>query len=74
MREDRFSNTEADAAAYERHRAQDDVDDRPTLAELQRDEGDEDCLHLHQKDTSDPNDPWAEQVWVCTVCEQVCEP
>ena len=43
MREDYFTNTEADAAAYERHHVEPDYgDDRPTLAELQRDEAD-DC-------------------------------
>jgi hypothetical protein len=68
MREDRFTNMEADAAAYERHRAQDDVNDRPTLAELQRDEGDEDCLHLHQS-----RDTWG-GAWMCDDCSAVCEP
>jgi hypothetical protein len=39
MKEDHFTNTEADAAAYERHCIVPDYgDDRPTLAELQRDE------------------------------------
>jgi len=38
MREDYFTNTERDAAAYERARSADDPSDRPTLAELQRDE------------------------------------
>ena len=48
MREDYFTHTEADAAAYERHRSTDDYDDRPTLAELQRDE----------RITSEPFDAW----------------
>ena len=43
MREDQFTNTPEDAAAYERARAADDVDDRPTLAELERDDADCTC-------------------------------
>jgi hypothetical protein len=43
MREDYSTHTEADAAAYERHHIEPDYgDDRPTLAELQRDEADDD--------------------------------
>lgn len=41
MREDYFTYTEADAAAFERHRAADEYDERPTRAELARDEADE---------------------------------
>ena len=41
MREDHFTNTPEDAGAYERTRSADDRDDRPTLAELQRDEADD---------------------------------
>ena len=37
MKEDYFTNTPEDAARYEARRAEPD-DDRPTLAELQRDE------------------------------------
>jgi len=41
MREDRFTNTEADAARYEEMRAETDAAaDRPTLAELDGDEYD----------------------------------
>jgi len=41
MREDHFTNTEADAAAYERVRSADDYEpDAPTLAEATRDEAD----------------------------------
>lgn len=42
MKEDHFTNTPKDAAAYEQYRAGDDYEEpRPTLAELQRDEGNE---------------------------------
>ncbi len=37
MTEDRFTNTEADAGEWERHRAEPD-DNRPTLAEVNLDE------------------------------------
>ena len=37
MRDDHFTNTEADAGAYERQRAQDDYDDdRPSPSDLAR--------------------------------------
>lgn len=39
-REDRFTSTEHDASLYAAHHA-DDPDPRPTLAEMQRDEADE---------------------------------
>jgi hypothetical protein len=48
-REDHFTNTPEDAAAYERARSADDVDDRPTRAEAERDEaGDAPCNMLHE--------------------------
>jgi len=41
MTEDRFTNTPEDAATYERHIVPDYGDESPTLAELQRDEYDD---------------------------------
>lgn len=42
MREDTFTNTVEDAAAYEQVRGRDEyIDDRPTRAELDRDEQDD---------------------------------
>lgn len=41
MREDRYTHSEADAAAYERMRSADDPDDQPTLLEAERDEADD---------------------------------
>jgi hypothetical protein len=71
MREDRFTNTPEDAARYEARRGQaDDVDDRPTLAELQRD----DCQHLHQSDLAGRVvwPPDYNSTFVCDDCGQVC--
>lgn len=42
MREDTFTNTVADAAAYERARGLSDwIDDRPTAAELAEDDSED---------------------------------
>lgn len=42
MRDDTFTNTEADAAAYEQLRGRDHwIDDRPTRAELEAEEADD---------------------------------
>ena len=50
MREDYFTNTPEDAARYEEMRAETDAAaDRPTLAELQRDEA---------EDTDDTDVDW----------------
>lgn len=70
MREDHFTNTPEDAGAYEARRGQaDDVDDRPTLAELERDEYDhapgEYCIEWVGVDlaTFGPD-----KVWACVEC------
>jgi rubrerythrin len=63
MREDRFTNTEHDAALYEERRGQaDDLDDRPTRAEAERDA----CEHLNQSEDIRP-------VWVCDDCGAMCD-
>lgn len=69
MREDRFTNTEHDAGLYEARRGQsDDVDDRPTRGEAERDA----CKHLHQSDTADLDaNLIAEAIWVCDDCGEV---
>lgn len=42
MREDTFTNTVEDAASYEQLRGRDEyIDDRPTRAELERDDADD---------------------------------
>ena len=56
MKEDHFTNTPEDAAQYEACRGEaDDVDDRPTLAELQRDEYvDDDDEPFDEEPTEEP--------------------
>ena len=72
--EDHFTNTPQDAAAYEQYRAGDDDELRPTKAELDRDDDDQECLHLHQDDIADLEaDPMAQAVWVCSGCGKVCD-
>ena len=61
MREDQFTNTEHDAALYEQRRGQaDDVDDRPTRGEAERDECEHDLAWL----------TWP----LCPDCGEVVEP
>jgi hypothetical protein len=62
VREDHFTSTEADAAAYERMRSADDPDDRPSRAEAERD----DCEHLDQHED-------IRSVWVCDDCGAMCD-
>jgi hypothetical protein len=70
MREDYSTNTEADAARYEDMRAETDAAaDRPTLAELQRDDADhasgEYCIEWVGVDL-EPDGP--DKVWACVEC------
>lgn len=64
MKEDYVTSTEHDAALWERRRGEaDDVDPRPTRAELDRDE----CQHDYLSEDT-------RVVWVCDDCgQQVCD-
>ena len=61
MKDDRFTNTPVDAAAYEQYRAGEDYKEpRPTKAELDRDEADELGLQVFMDPEDDEQDDWVE--------------
>jgi len=74
MSEDRFTNTPEDAGRYEAHCVVPDYgDDRPTLAELQRDEDDDESAHASGEYCIEwvgvdlaPDGP--DKVWACVEC------
>lgn len=73
MREDRFTSTEADAAVFERARSADEPSERPTRAEAERDEHDDqrDCPDCEQgKHANCLGDAWSNKAddWVPCPC------
>jgi hypothetical protein len=67
MREDDFTNTPEDAAAYEALRGRAEwIDDRPTRAELEADDYDDWRWHREQQRVAQRPDPWLP--WTCQRC------
>lgn len=64
---DTFTNTVADAAAYERAFAPDRDDDRPTLADLAEDGADGTCGPIRHSDPIYSSHPYS---WECARCEK----
>lgn len=67
MREDTFTNTPEDAAAYEQLRGRDAwIDDRPTRAELDEANFQDWCWWRERQRQGLRVDPW--QAWTCQSC------
>lgn len=75
MREDTFTNTEHDAGLYEQRRSVEDVDDRPTRMEAERDKADwkpgDPCCSCGSTDTVDVYDGPLLLGAKCNGCKQI---